>query len=61
MRNVVASVRKSPGRLARVADAGVTSIEYAILASLIAVVIVGAVGLLGTHVGSFYSQIAGGL
>jgi Flp pilus assembly pilin Flp len=57
--DVIASSRKWLCWLAGLGDRGVTSAEYAILASLIAVVIAGAVGLLGNHVNTFFSQIAG--
>ena len=40
-------------------DRGVTSVEYALLATLIAVVISGAVTLLGLNVAAFFAQIAG--
>lgn len=36
---------------------GVTSIEYALLASLIFLVIVSAVGLLGSNLGELYNQV----
>lgn len=39
-------------------ETGVTSIEYALLASLIALVIVGSVTGLGQIVGDFYSHLA---
>lgn len=37
---------------------GVTSIEYALIASLIAVVIVGAVSATGANVSSLYNHVA---
>jgi pilus assembly protein Flp/PilA len=36
---------------------GVTSIEYALIASLIFLVIVSAVGLVGTNLGELYNQV----
>jgi pilus assembly protein Flp/PilA len=45
--------------VARRDDRGVTSVEYALLATLIAVVISGAVTLLGLNVAAFFAQIAG--
>ncbi|HEX9034610.1 MAG TPA: Flp family type IVb pilin [Streptosporangiaceae bacterium] len=59
MLDILASPRKGLRWLAGMGDRGVTSAEYAMLASLIAVVIAGAVGLLGNHVNIFFSQIAG--
>jgi pilus assembly protein Flp/PilA len=41
------------------ADRGATSIEYALMGTLIAVVIVAAVTLLGTDVAALFNQIAG--
>jgi pilus assembly protein Flp/PilA len=42
-----------------VADrSGVTALEYALIAALIAVVIIGAVALLGTSVSNTFSYIA---
>lgn len=35
----------------------VTSVEYALIASLIFLVIVSAVGLVGTNLGELYSQV----
>jgi pilus assembly protein Flp/PilA len=37
---------------------GVTALEYALIAGLIAVVIIGSVSLLGTHVSSVFSTVA---
>ncbi|WP_297489978.1 Flp family type IVb pilin [Acidocella sp.] len=39
-------------------DRAVTAIEYALIAALIAVVIVGAATTLGTHVGSTFNKIS---
>jgi pilus assembly protein Flp/PilA len=43
--------------LIRVED-GVTSIEYALIATLIAIVIIGAVSILGTNLNSLFSGVA---
>ncbi len=40
---------------------GATAIEYGLIAGLIAVVIIGAVSLLGTNVSGKFSTIAGAL
>jgi len=40
---------------------GATAIEYALIAALIAVVIIGSVSLLGTQVSSTFDTIAGAL
>ncbi|MCL4745309.1 MAG: Flp family type IVb pilin [Burkholderiaceae bacterium] len=40
---------------------GVTAIEYGLIAALIAVVIIGAVGLVGTNLESVFNFIAGKL
>jgi Flp pilus assembly pilin Flp len=45
-------------RLAAARDGGVTSIEYVLIATLIAVVIVGVVALIGGEVNGFFSQAA---
>jgi pilus assembly protein Flp/PilA len=37
---------------------GVTALEYALIAALIAVVIIGAVSLLGTNVSNVFSTVA---
>ncbi len=39
-------------------EAGVTAIEYALIASMIAIVIVGAVTVLGTHLSAAYNTVA---
>ena len=39
-------------------EAGVTALEYALIAALIAVVIIGAVSLLGTSVSQVFSTVA---
>ncbi len=39
-------------------ESGVTSIEYALLAALIAMVIVGAVGATGISLGALYGMVA---
>lgn len=42
-------------------EEGVTAIEYALIASLIAVVIIGAVTLVGTDIKAVFNDIAGHL
>ena len=42
-------------------EGGATAIEYALIAALIAVVIIGSVSLLGTQVSSTFDMIAGAL
>lgn len=42
-------------------EEGVTAIEYALIASLIAVVIIGAVQLTGTNISNTFNYIAGKL
>jgi len=54
-------VRVLLARLATCGDGGVTSIEYALLASLIAVVISGAVALFGLSVNNLFTGIIGAL
>jgi len=39
-------------------DAGVTALEYALIAALIALVIIGGVSLLGTDVSKVFSTVA---
>lgn len=39
-------------------DKGVTALEYALIAALVAVVIIGAVSLLGTSVSQVFSTVA---
>ena len=44
---------------ARLADeAGATAIEYALIAGLIGVALIGALGLIGTNVGSLFNTVA---
>ena len=43
----------------RVRQGGVTSIEYALIAALIAMVLVGTVTLLGGSVGNFFNFVSG--
>jgi pilus assembly protein Flp/PilA len=56
--------RRRPSELGRgarprlAADAGVTAIEYALLAGLIAVAIILGVGLLGGKVGQYYDNLS---
>ncbi len=40
-------------------EEGVTAIEYALIAALIAAAIIGAVSLLGTNISTEFSSIAG--
>jgi pilus assembly protein Flp/PilA len=42
-------------------QSGVTAIEYGLIAGLIAVVIIGAVTTLGTHISAKFTTIAGAL
>ena len=42
-------------------ETGVTAIEYGLIASLVAVVIIGAVTLVGTNLSATFQTIAGGL
>ncbi len=39
-------------------ERGATAIEYALIASAVAIAIVGSVATLGTHVKTFYSNVA---
>jgi pilus assembly protein Flp/PilA len=39
-------------------ESGATAIEYALIASLIAVAIIGALTTLGTHISSTFNEIA---
>jgi Flp pilus assembly pilin Flp len=47
------------GRLARSGDDGAAAAEYVLIATLIAVAIIGAVTLLGNQVATFFNQING--
>jgi pilus assembly protein Flp/PilA len=40
-------------------DSGVTAIEYGLIASLIAVVIIGAITLVGTNLSATFQTVAG--
>jgi pilus assembly protein Flp/PilA len=42
-------------------DEGVTAIEYALIAALIAVVIIGGATLLGTNLNTLFENIAGNI
>jgi pilus assembly protein Flp/PilA len=42
-------------------DSGATAIEYGLIAALIAVVIIGSVGLAGTQVTDTFTTVAGAL
>lgn len=59
MPHVLAVTRSLRARLCVLGDLGVTSIEYALLASLIAAVVSGAVALFGLSVNNLFSGIVG--
>ena len=59
MRSIAVAMRRRADWLAETHDNGTTSVEYALIAVLIAVVIVSVVMLLGTNVSSFFSEING--
>ena len=42
-------------------DRGVTSVEYGLMVALIAVVIIGAVTLLGTNLSTLFTNVAGAI
>jgi pilus assembly protein Flp/PilA len=42
-------------------DRGVTSVEYGLMVALIAVVIIGAVTLLGTNLSTLFNDVAGAI
>lgn len=42
-------------------DSGVTAIEYGVMAALISVVIIGAVGSVGSHLKSTFNSVAASL
>jgi pilus assembly protein Flp/PilA len=42
-------------------DSGVTAIEYALIASLIAVFLIGALSALGTDISSEFTEVGGSL
>jgi pilus assembly protein Flp/PilA len=42
-------------------EEGATAVEYGLMVALIAVVIIGAVGLVGTNLTALFNQIAGAL
>jgi pilus assembly protein Flp/PilA len=42
-------------------ESGATAIEYALIASLVAVAIIGALGLLGTKLQNTFNEVAGNL
>ena len=55
-------IAKFQARIASVLDArevGATAVEYGLMVALIAVVIIGAVGLLGTNLQAMFNNIAG--
>jgi pilus assembly protein Flp/PilA len=51
------SVTQLAARL-RADDRGVTSVEYGLMVALIAIVIIGAVTLLGTNLSNLFNQVA---
>lgn len=53
----VRTCQRGAGRFGR-ADAGATSIEYSLIASLIAVVLVVAFGVLGGNLSALYQTVA---
>ncbi|MBX2804979.1 MAG: Flp family type IVb pilin [Hyphomicrobiales bacterium] len=56
----LSQLRKSATRWLKLdSEKGVTAIEYGILAALIALVIIGAVTLVGTNLSSTFNNIAG--
>jgi pilus assembly protein Flp/PilA len=55
MRNLA---KRLAGWFAAGSESGVTAIEYALAASLIAMAIAGAAGLLGTNLAGLYSNVA---
>ena len=56
MKNLVAGVKRFITE-----EEGVTAIEYGLIASLIAVVIITAVGLVGTNLNNVFNFVAGKL
>ena len=42
-------------------ESGATAIEYGLIAALIAVVLVGAIGLLGTNLSTTFTKVSGSL
>jgi pilus assembly protein Flp/PilA len=42
-------------------ESGVTAIEYALIASLIAVAVIGAVTIVGTQVSTVFTEVGGAL
>ncbi|HEX9034609.1 MAG TPA: Flp family type IVb pilin [Streptosporangiaceae bacterium] len=56
MRKSIVSMTSSIARLSE--DRGVTSVEYGLMVALIAVAIIGAVGLLGTNLSTLFTSIA---
>jgi pilus assembly protein Flp/PilA len=56
-----ASLPWAAARRAGRGDRGVTSVEYGLMVALIAVVIIGAVTLLGTNLNNLFNNIAGAI
>jgi pilus assembly protein Flp/PilA len=42
-------------------ESGVTAVEYGVISAMIAVVIIGAVGSVGTHLKATFTTVAGSL
>ena len=60
MHKSISRARLSLGRFSKDQD-GVTAIEYALIAALIAVVIIGGLTLIGTNLDTLFRDIAGRL
>ncbi|MFY7790887.1 MAG: Flp family type IVb pilin [Polynucleobacter sp.] len=58
MNTLISKVKLSLGRFSKDQD-GVTAIEYALIAALVAVVIIGGATLLGTNLNTLFANIAG--
>ena len=58
MLNVIAFAQDFLARLVRRDDRGASAVEYGLLVFLIALVIIGAVTLLGTNLSSIFNSVA---
>ena len=58
MNTLISKFKLSLGRFSKDQD-GVTAIEYALIAALVAVVIIGGATLLGTNLNTLFANIAG--
>jgi len=58
MNTLIARMKLSAARLYK-NEEGVTAIEYALIAALVAVVIIGGATLLGTNLNTLFTNIAG--